>query len=68
MDSQLIIEMQAVTKNYPMGEVTVHALRGLDLAVTRGEFIVLLGHPAPARLPRSTWWVGSIDPAADGWW
>jgi putative ABC transport system ATP-binding protein len=43
MSSQPIIEMQAVTKNYPMGEVTVHALRGLDLAVTRGEFIVLLG-------------------------
>ncbi len=38
-----LIEMQSVKKTYPMGDLTVHALRGLDLTVARGEFIVLLG-------------------------
>jgi predicted ABC-type transport system involved in lysophospholipase L1 biosynthesis ATPase subunit len=44
MASATLIEMQAARKTYPMGDLTVHALRGLDLTVARGEFIVLLGH------------------------
>jgi len=32
-----------LTKVYPMGEVEVHALRGVDLNLYRGEFVVLLG-------------------------
>jgi putative ABC transport system ATP-binding protein len=32
-----------VTKVYKMGEVEVHALRGVDLTIRPGEFIVLLG-------------------------
>src|SRR4030042_968433 len=43
MESTPVIEMQSVKKTYPMGDLTVHALRGLDLSVGRGEFIVLLG-------------------------
>jgi putative ABC transport system ATP-binding protein len=43
MESNSLIELHLVRKTYPMGDLTVHALRGLDLAVARGEFIVLLG-------------------------
>lgn len=43
MQSTALIEMQAIRKTYPMGDLVVHALRGLDLTVNRGEFIVLLG-------------------------
>jgi putative ABC transport system ATP-binding protein len=43
MTTSPLIELQSVKKTYPMGDLTVHALRGLDLTVARGEFIVLLG-------------------------
>ena len=43
MKSTPLIEMQSIKKTYPMGDLTVHALRGLDLTIARGEFIVLLG-------------------------
>jgi putative ABC transport system ATP-binding protein len=65
MGSQLIIEMQSVTKNYPMGEVTVHALRGLDLAVIRGEFIVLLG-PSGSGKTTTLNLVGGLDRPTGG--
>ena len=35
--------MRGVTKVYVMGEVEVHALRGVDLELREGEFTVLLG-------------------------
>jgi len=35
--------MRGVTKVYVMGEVEVHALRGVDLELQEGEFTVLLG-------------------------
>ena len=65
MSSQFIIEMQAVTKDYPMGEVTVQALRGLDLAVARGEFIVLLG-PSGSGKTTTLNLVGGLDRPTGG--
>jgi putative ABC transport system ATP-binding protein len=65
MNSQLIIEMQAVTKIYPMGEITVHALRGLDLAVARGDFIVLLG-PSGSGKTTTLNILGGLDRPSDG--
>ena len=35
--------MREVTKVYRMGEVEVHALRGVSLELAEGEFVVLLG-------------------------
>ena len=34
---------EGITKVYRMGEVEVHALRGIDLQLYQGEFVVLLG-------------------------
>ena len=39
----VLFETRALTKVYETGEVTVQALRGVDLALPRHEFIVLLG-------------------------
>ncbi len=38
-----VFAMRGVTKVYVMGEVEVHALRGVDLELQEGEFTVLLG-------------------------
>ncbi len=41
--TQSVYQARAITKVYRMGEVEVHALRGVDLDLFEGEFIVLLG-------------------------
>jgi putative ABC transport system ATP-binding protein len=41
--SEPVFRAQALTKIYRMGESEVHALRGVDLEIRAGEFIVLLG-------------------------
>ena len=39
----IVFETRGVTKIYPMGEVTVQALRGVDIQFLEGELVVLLG-------------------------
>ena len=38
-----VFEARGLTKIYQMGEVQVQALRGVDLDLYTGEFVVLLG-------------------------
>lgn len=38
-----VFEARGITKVYQMGEVEVQALRGVDLDLYKGEFVVLLG-------------------------
>lgn len=38
-----IIQVQRLTKRYRVGDVDVHALRGVDLTVAKGEFIAVVG-------------------------
>ncbi len=40
---EAVFIIRGITKIYPMGEVEVHALRGVDLDLYAGEFTVLLG-------------------------
>ncbi|MDE2400410.1 MAG: ABC transporter ATP-binding protein [Burkholderiales bacterium] len=40
---ETVFRARGLSKTYRTGEVEVHALRDVDLDVTRGEFIVLLG-------------------------
>jgi putative ABC transport system ATP-binding protein len=41
--SDPVFRARGLTKTYRMGEAEVHALRGVDLEIRAGEFIVLLG-------------------------
>ncbi len=40
---EIVFSVRGVTKVYPMGELEVHALRGVDLDLYAGDFTVLLG-------------------------
>jgi macrolide transport system ATP-binding/permease protein len=41
--ADLCIEARDVTRTYRVGDVDVHALRGVSLAIERGEFVAIMG-------------------------
>ncbi len=43
LQAGVVLHVHDVTKIYQMGEVQVHALRGVDQDLYSGEFTVLLG-------------------------
>jgi putative ABC transport system ATP-binding protein len=43
MPAQTVFAARNLAKSYPMGESVVQALRGVDLEIRAGEFIVMLG-------------------------
>jgi len=43
MNETPIIQVRQLTKTYRVGDVDVHALRGVDLVVAQGEFIAVVG-------------------------
>lgn len=38
-----LIELRGITKVFGSGEAEVHALRGIDLTIKRGEFVAIMG-------------------------
>jgi putative ABC transport system ATP-binding protein len=64
-EADAVFEARGVTKIYKMGEVEVPALRGVDLDLREGEFLVLLG---PSGSGKSTLLniLGGLDVATSG--
>jgi putative ABC transport system ATP-binding protein len=65
LTDEAIYRIEGITKVYRTGEVEVHALRGVDLEIDRGEFIVLLG---PSGSGKSTLVniLGGLDTVTEG--
>lgn len=64
-DRAPVFAARGLTKVYPMGEIVVHALRGVDFELYAGEFVVLLG---PSGSGKSTLLniLGGLDVPTEG--
>jgi putative ABC transport system ATP-binding protein len=65
MNSGSIIEIRDLKKTYVVGKIQVPALRGVDLAVARGEFLSIVG---PSGSGKSTLFhiIGGLTPPTSG--
>ena len=42
-ENNVVMHTEGITKVYTMGKTEVHALRGVDLTVHRGEMMAIIG-------------------------
>lgn len=60
-----IVELQGVTRIYNQGQIAVHALKGIDLSLRRGEFTALAG-PSGSGKTTILNIIGALDSPTDG--
>src|SRR6266496_1376111 len=42
-EASAVIQLEHIHKTYSMGDVDVHALRGVSLTIREGEFVAIMG-------------------------
>lgn len=60
-----IVSLQSARKDYQLGKVVVHALRGVSMQVTRGEFLSIVG-PSGSGKTTLLNLIGCVDTATSG--
>lgn len=41
--AQPIIDIKGITRDFPLGNETIHVLKGIDLTIQKGEYVALMG-------------------------
>mgnify|MGYP005861772041 CR=1 FL=1 len=41
--SKPIIDIKAITRDFPLGDEIIHVLKGIDLVINKGEYVALMG-------------------------
>ena len=64
-EKRTVVRTQGVKKIYKMGDIEVHALRGVDLEIYAGEYLSIMG---PSGSGKSTFFnmVGGLDKPSEG--
>lgn len=60
-----VIDLQGITKTYGSGDTEVHALRGIDLTITRGDFVAIMGASGSGKSTLMNI-IGALDSATSG--
>jgi putative ABC transport system ATP-binding protein len=64
-EREAVFRTEGLTKVYQVGEVTIHALRGVDVSFYREEFVVLLGASGSGKSTLLNI-LGGLDTATEG--